>query len=139
MDPHAAQVIFQVLMARVPEFLGLVSQEIAHVLHQDRIAKIGYQQALQQASVLFVESLCVDNLTQDAVFKPIIISLPMDETDIIPMNTFSFSKRHFATNVHRYAADVERFYRQKYAEFGVDRVSTMVTDAGITITLSKDE
>lgn len=139
MDPHTSQVIFQVLMARLPEYMSIMSQEIAHVLHQDRLAKMSYQQALQQASAQFVQSLCRDDLTPDNVFTPLNIDLPLDSSDTISVHNFNFSKRHFATNVHRYAAEVERFYKEQYKALGVSRVTVLVTDAKITITPLKDE
>ena len=139
MDPHTAQVIFQVLMSRTPEFLLAVSQEAAHMLHQDRLAKITYQQALQQASVAFVNSLCRTDLTAETAFNPIVFPLPEDETDLIAAQNFNFSKRHFATNVHRYALDVERFYREQYKDLNIARVTVMLSEAGLTITLVKND
>ncbi len=139
MDPHTAQVIFQVLMARLPEYMSIMAQEIANVLHQDRVAKMGYQQALQQAGLLFVQSLFRADLTAENAFQPLMFALPDDESDAIHIQTFAFSKRHFATNVHRYAADVERYYREQYKALDVARVTVMVTDTGVTVTLFKQE
>lgn len=135
MDQHTPQVIFQVLMARMPEFVAAVSQEITMALQQSRLAKIGYQQALQQASIIFVQSLCRADLSADAVGQPIIFDLPEDETDNIPIQTFVFSKRHFATNVHHYAIDVERFYVETYKSMNVSRANVSVSPTGIVINL----
>ena len=135
MDQHTPQVIFQVLMARMPEFVAAVSQEITMALQQSRLAKIGYQQALQQASIIFVQSLCRADLSADAVGQPIIYYLPEDETDNIPIQTFVFSKRHFATNVHHYAIDVERFYVETYKSMNVSRANVSVSPTGIVINL----
>ena len=104
-------------------------------LQQSRLAKIGYQQALQQASIIFVQSLCRADLSADAVGQPIIFDLPEDETDNIPIQTFVFSKRHFATNVHHYAIDVERFYVETYKSMNVSRANVSVSPTGIVINL----
>lgn len=135
MDQHTPQVIFQVLMARMPEFVAAVSQDITMALQQSRLAKIGYQQALQQASIIFVQSLCRADLSADAVGQPIIFDLPEDETDNIPIQTFVFSKRHFATNVHHYAIDVERFYVETYKSMNISRANVSVSPTGIVINL----
>lgn len=138
MDQHTPQVIFQVLMARMPEFIAAVSQEAAHALQQSRLAKIGYQQALQQASIIFVQSLCRADLTEEAVNQPVVFDLPDDETDAIAIQTFLFSKRHFATNVHHYAMDVERFYLEHYkTSFNISRVNVSVSPTGIIVNLAK--
>lgn len=134
---HTAQVIFQVLMTRMPEFVSAVSQEVAVVLHQDRLAKFSYQQALQQAGNIFVQSLFFHDLTEETAFTPILIPLPEDETDTIRIQNFGFSKRHFATNVQRYAADVERFYMETYKSLNVASVAIMITSDGLCINLNK--
>jgi hypothetical protein len=136
---HTAQVIFQVLMTRMPEFAAAVSQEVAVVLHQDRLAKFSYQQALQQAGSMFVQSLFRHDLTEETAFTPIIVPLPEDETDTIRIQNFGFSKRHFATNVQRYAGDVERFYLETYKDLNVSAVVIMITNEGLSIALKKDE
>lgn len=135
MDQHTAHVIFQVLMARTPEFLANVSKEVAMALQQDRLNKITYQQALQQASALFVQSLCRPDLTEATLWEPLHFELPANETDVIAVEWFEFSKRHFANNVFRYAPEVERFYTQQYKDAKVARVTVQVDEVGIHITL----
>jgi hypothetical protein len=135
MDQHTAQVIFQVLMARAPEFLAGVSKEVAVALQQDRLNKITYQQALQQASCIFVQSLCRTDLTAETAFEPLVFELPANETDVIAVEWFEFSKRHFANNVFRYAPEVNRFYIQQYKDLQVGSVGFQVNETGIVLTL----
>jgi len=125
-------------MARTPEFLAAVSKEVAVALHNDRLAKITYQQALQQASNLFVQSLCRTDLTAETAFAPLLFELPANETDVIAVEWFEFSKRHFANNVFRYAPEVERFYVNHYKELNVTRVTVQINENGLILTLKTE-
>lgn len=122
------QVVYSVMVARWPEFVGLVLNESMAIIAsngQNRsppppcpmpmVGTVGRKEhhaALREASVLFLSELKKNDLEPGAT--EVIIPLLAGNDQIIVQN-IPFSKRHFARNYNtQFSADTQAYYNQTY-------------------------
>ena len=142
------QVVYSVMLARWPEFAGLVVNESMAIMaantgnveayaqapvHAGTVGRKEHHSALRQASAIFLESLKVANL--DAGVTSVSIPLTEDDDQIV-VQSIPFSKRHFAKNYKtQFANDVQSFY---CATYGYVDVTADLTDSALILTLVQD-